>query len=584
MFGIFEKKLPEKACVLLSVIAAFYNKVNYPIPSHFFSAKRLLEIKDEEYSYVDIELRNYAYGKSEIGELLSDYQNIRKTLYDDTIVQERDINNLILDAKFKAKEKYVPNRFYEKKYIDSNNDELLKDYKKIKFLSDIDYKELPEYIDNFDDMPFGNVEFEDIPVTSVLTQLIDNSIDFDGIKNVRLSSLGYDFFQSSFALANSVHSIYKDYKKKSDGEKSNFTLYQKKYKEFQLKFNESQELDLEKFNSLKSKYSKGGDHLIKYVHFLMNVSSYPKLVKPKEFKFEYDDQEKILVVEVELPDFEQINIQKEGSRDLIQITKSERSRLIDEVMYFTPIRILYEIFMFIPNKLIQSIALNGKVNSYNKSTGNLENNNIMSLFVKRDQIINLNLKMLDPKECFKSLKGISAAKISEYIPVKPIITFKKDSRVRETRAVLDGLDEFQNLAAIDWQDFENLISELFSRAFSSEGQEVKVTQSSRDKGVDAIVYDNDPIRGGKTVIQAKRYTNVVDVSAVRDLFGTLMNEGAMKGILVTTSNFGKDAYEFANNKPITLLNGNELLGLLDQYGYKFKIDLKEAKKILGLNT
>lgn len=257
--------------------------------------------------------------------------------------------------------------------------------------------------------------------------------------------------------------------------------------------------------------------------------------------------------------------------------------MLDPFDSFNPIRILYETFKFIPDDLIQSIGLNGTVKSYNKSTGNLENNNIMSLFVKREQIVNLNLKMLDPKECFKSLKGVSASKISEYIPIKPIIKFLKDSRVRDTKAVLDELDEYQNLAAMDWQDFENLISELFQRAFSSEDQEVKVTQSSRDKGVDAIVFDTDPIRGGKTIIQAKRYTNTVDVSAVRDLYGTILNEGAMKGILVSTATFGKDAYDFASNKPINLINGNELLGLLEKYGYKFKIDLKDARKILGLS-
>ena len=35
---------------------------------------------------------------------------------------------------------------------------------------------------------------------------------------------------------------------------------------------------------------------------------------------------------------------------------------------------------------------------------------------------------------------------------------------------------------------------------------------------------------GKTVIQAKRYVNTVDVSAVRDLYGTVHNEGASRGI------------------------------------------------------
>jgi len=58
--------------------------------------------------------------------------------------------------------------------------------------------------------------------------------------------------------------------------------------------------------------------------------------------------------------------------------------------------------------------------------------------------------------------------------------------------------------------------------------------------------DNRPIFGGKVTIQAKRYKNTVGVSAVRDLFGTLQNEGASKGTLVTTSGYGKAAFEFAN--------------------------------------
>jgi len=110
---------------------------------------------------------------------------------------------------------------------------------------------------------------------------------------------------------------------------------------------------------------------------------------------------------------------------------------------------------------------------------------------------------------------------------------------------------------------------------------VKVTRVSRDGGVDAVVFDPDPIRGGKIVIQAKRYTNTVGVSAVRDLYGTLLNEGATKGILVTTSNYGPDAYEFAKGKPITLLDGGHLLHLLAKHGHKARIDLREAKQFLA---
>ena len=64
---------------------------------------------------------------------------------------------------------------------------------------------------------------------------------------------------------------------------------------------------------------------------------------------------------------------------------------------------------------------------------------------------------------------------------------------------------------------------------------------------------------------------------MRDLYGTTVNEGATKGILVTTANYGPDAYEFAKGKPLTLLNGANLLHLPEKHGHRAKIDLQEAK-------
>lgn len=63
--------------------------------------------------------------------------------------------------------------------------------------------------------------------------------------------------------------------------------------------------------------------------------------------------------------------------------------------------------------------------------------------------------------------------------------------------------------------------------FSKKGSEVRTTKVSRDGVVDVVVYDPDPIRGGVFVVQAKRYNNVVPVSAVRDLYGSMINEGAV---------------------------------------------------------
>jgi restriction system protein len=71
------------------------------------------------------------------------------------------------------------------------------------------------------------------------------------------------------------------------------------------------------------------------------------------------------------------------------------------------------------------------------------------------------------------------------------------------------------------------------------------------------------------------------VSSVRDLYGTVLNEGATKGILVTTSNFGPDARKFAQDKPLTLLDGGNFLYLLEQMGVVARINLREAKDLLN---
>lgn len=256
--------------------------------------------------------------------------------------------------------------------------------------------------------------------------------------------------------------------------------------------------------------------------------------------------------------------------------------LYDSLLYQISIRTIHELYEADVTDALASVVFNGWVNSVEKATGQEVNACILSLQASKPEFLKINLAAVDPKACFKQLKGVGSSKLHGLSPVAPILALsKEDKRFVSAYGVADAIQEEDNLAAMDWQDFENLIREMFEKEFASSGGEVKITQASRDGGVDAIAFDPDPIRGGKIVIQAKRYTNVVGVSAVRDLFGTTVNEGATKGILVTTANFGPDAYEFAKGKPLTLLNGANLLHLLEKHGHKARIDLKEAKKILA---
>lgn len=245
--------------------------------------------------------------------------------------------------------------------------------------------------------------------------------------------------------------------------------------------------------------------------------------------------------------------------------------LYDTYIFSTVAFIFASIGSIIYDKGIEIIVVNAWVSGIDRETGKDFTSCILSVQATEEDIADINFARVDPKQCIRGLKGLYAGgSLSSLTPIKPIVNNfdKNDPRFIESRDVLSELDPTQNLAMMDWQNFEHLIGQLFESIFAAEsGGEVKVTRASRDSGVDAIAFDPDPIRGGKFVIQAKRYNNVVDASAVRDLYGTLMNEGAVKGILVTTSYFGKASYDFAKDKPIQLIDGRHLLWLLEQYGH-----------------
>lgn len=325
-----------------------------------------------------------------------------------------------------------------------------------------------------------------------------------------------------------------------------------------------------------------------YCDLVLSNSRYPDYF-PQQCDLDYNPDNRILIVDYVLPDIESLPRTKEvkyvQSRDVFEekaLSDGVINKLYDDVVYQIALRTVHELFEADVANALDMVVFNGWVNSIDKATGKELNACIVSLQTKKEEFEQINLCQVDPKACFKSLKGVGSSKLHSITPIAPLLSIdREDKRFVSSYAVADGLDAGVNLAALDWEEFEHLIRELFEKEFVQSGGECKVTRASRDGGVDAVAFDPDPIRGGKIVIQAKRYTNTVGVSAVRDLYGTVVNEGATKGILVTTADYGPDAYEFAKGKPLTLLNGGNLLHLLERHGHKASIDLKAAKQALA---
>jgi restriction system protein len=274
-------------------------------------------------------------------------------------------------------------------------------------------------------------------------------------------------------------------------------------------------------------------------------------------------------------------VQSRGEFNEKHISEAERSRLYDSVLYQIALSVIGASFRAEPHGHLKRVTFNGWVDYVDRATGMDQRSCVLTVSANTNDLDRIDLTRVDPKVCFRQLKGVAASKLVGLAPVPPLQRPRiVDSRFVESHEVAASIDSSMNLAAMDWQEFEHLVRQLFAHLYSTPGSEVHVTQASRDGGVDAIVFDPDPIKGGKIVVQAKRYTNTVEVSAVRDLFGTVHNEGATKGILVTTSNYGPDARNFAAGKPLTLIDGGNLLSLLENMGVKARIDLRQAKLML----
>lgn len=304
----------------------------------------------------------------------------------------------------------------------------------------------------------------------------------------------------------------------------------------------------------------------------------------KDCEVAFDSDGNTLIVSMPLPSPNEVPrvtgykyVDSRKAIDTIEMKPKDADALYDSLIYQMALLTIHQVFTQVDTPVVQSVVYNGWVTGVDRATGKDFTSCIISVRASREEFLALNLERVDPKECVRTLKGLVAGPLAQLPPVRPILDLDRaDKRFVESREVLANLTAGDNLATMDWQDFEHLVRELFGRIFGGPDSEVRVTQASRDGGVDAVAFDPDPIRGGKFIIQAKRYNNVVPIEAVRALNGVMNDEGAVKGILVTTSYFGNDSREFVKNKPITLIDGSELVFLCQQQGYNVRIELQHT--------
>lgn len=119
--------------------------------------------------------------------------------------------------------------------------------------------------------------------------------------------------------------------------------------------------------------------------------------------------------------------------------------------------------------------------------------------------------------------------------------------------VFDGLKKkhAQYWLGMDGWQFEREVAKLYE----AHGYNAVVTKGSDDGGIDIFLTKN----GTRFGVQCKNYHKPVAQAVIRELAGAMMHENLDGGIVIASSGYTKRAKEFASNKPIKLMDINDVL-------------------------
>jgi restriction system protein len=258
------------------------------------------------------------------------------------------------------------------------------------------------------------------------------------------------------------------------------------------------------------------------------------------------------------------------TKDLIQPEPrkdAEIKKLYEKLIAQVALRTLAEAFDVASVTLVRGIVFNGYVSAKDRATGKAVRPLLISVHAPRDAFgeIVLDEPELNPVACLRGyLNAVISPHPYDLEPVRPVLQFDLSKyKFVEEMNVIAGLDSRQDLLALKPVEFEHLIRKLFEEM----GMKSWVTQASRDEGVDGVAVNEDPIVGGLCIIQAKRYSKVVELEAVHALAGVMEDKNAAKGVLVTTSWVGKASRDFAarNGSRIEIIEGRHLRYLLKEH-------------------
>ena len=144
-------------------------------------------------------------------------------------------------------------------------------------------------------------------------------------------------------------------------------------------------------------------------------------------------------------------------------------------------------------------------------------------------------------------------------------------------------DLLSKLHTVDPQRFEQIVVDLLVKMgyggnIVDAGQ---VTRFRKDDGIDGVIKE-DKLGLDRIYVQAKRWTNPVGKPDIHTFIGALSEQGANKGVFITTSRFSSEARAFKpkSDMKIILIDGRELCNYMIEYGVGVSVkQVYEVKRI-----
>ena len=185
----------------------------------------------------------------------------------------------------------------------------------------------------------------------------------------------------------------------------------------------------------RQRYEKGEpEAVVEYCEMVLSRSEYPEGF-PQQVDLEYVAECRTLIVDCEVPAVDTMPSIKEvkyvqSRNELVEVPlrSGDVEKMYDSAVYQIALRTVHELFAADTARAIGTIAFNGWLCATNEKTGHPGCWCVLSFLTGRSEFTSTNLASVDPKACFKALKGISGARLYGLTPVKPILEISREER------------------------------------------------------------------------------------------------------------------------------------------------------------